>query len=104
MLYDHIAGATSYEDALKVLKDLYVKKKNIVSALYLLLNRKQDDGESIDEFVAQLKTLTQACSFKNVQVEQYRNEMLLNVLVDSVLRTEKRCNSSTNSRNSCHIV
>ena len=41
VLFEHIEAAT-YGGAMQILNELFVKKKNVVCARYMLLNRKQD--------------------------------------------------------------
>ena len=47
-IYDYISDKTTYEDAIAVLKSLYVKPINEIFARHLLATRRQHEGESID--------------------------------------------------------
>ena len=43
-------------------------------ARHLLATFKQRPGETLDEFLVELKTLTKDCNFANITAEQYRSE------------------------------
>ena len=64
-VYEYIASETTYDDAIK-LESLYVKLKNEVFARHQLATRKQNAGESIDEFLQALQQLAKDCNFKAV--------------------------------------
>ena len=57
-VYAHIAEELTFDNAVKRLEKLYIKKKNVVCARYLLLSKKQETGQSIDDFVTTLHQLT----------------------------------------------
>ena len=65
-VFDYISDKTEYDAAIQTLKDLYVKPTNEVFARHLLATRRQQNGESIDEFLQALKTLSKDCNFKDV--------------------------------------
>lgn len=46
--YTHITDCPSYEEAIKALKTVYVKPKNIIFAWHQLTTRRQQQAESID--------------------------------------------------------
>ena len=83
-VYNHIADEITYDNAIKKLEQLYVRKKNTVFARYMLLSRKQESAETIDDFTTNLRQLTKDCQFKAVTAEEYSNEMLLNAFVNGL--------------------
>ena len=66
------------------LEKLYIRKKNKVFATYLLLSKKQESGQSIDDFVVSLHQLTKDCDFKDVSAEEYSNQMVLNAFISGL--------------------
>ena len=57
-----------------MLKSAYTKSTNEVFAWYLLSTCKQQPGESLDEFLQALKTLSKDCNFKHVTAEVQKSE------------------------------
>ena len=82
--YAHISECKTYDEAVTALKGLFVKKKNKVFARYKLNTRKQQPGESLDEFVQQLKLLAKSCSFKATTVEQNTSNYLVDALIAGI--------------------
>ena len=83
-VYAHIAEEATYGAAIKRLEKLYVKKKNVVCARYLLLSKKQEAGQSIDDFVTTLHQLTKDCNFQNVTAAEYSDQMVLNAFISGL--------------------
>ena len=75
-VYKYVADFTTYESAIQHLEGLYVKPKNEVFARHVLSTRKQQAGESIDEYLQELRHLSQDCCFKAVSAEQYRDQFI----------------------------
>ena len=52
-VYEYIADCRTYESAINVLEELYVKKgrQNVIFARHLLSTRQQKDGECLEEFL-----------------------------------------------------
>ena len=57
-IYEFIADATVFDNAMSTLESLYVTPKNKVFARYLLATRKQQNGETLDEYLNKLKLLS----------------------------------------------
>ena len=53
-----------------------MKPKNEVFARHVLSSRKQQAGESIDEYLQELRDLSQDCCFKAVSAEDYRDQFI----------------------------
>ena len=68
--YQYIEDCEAYEAAVAELKRVYVKTKNNVFARHLLATRTQLPGESLQQFLQVLKTLSKDCSFRAVTAEQ----------------------------------
>ena len=50
-VFFNISAATAYEDAIKILKDTYIKPGNEVYSRHILSSRQQQEHESVDEFM-----------------------------------------------------
>ena len=59
-VYQHVANVDDYDKALQVLKDVYIKPKNIISAPahHELKMCKLLPGESMDQFALKLEKLS----------------------------------------------
>lgn len=53
-IYEYIAECTTYDSATNLLKELYVKPKNEVFARHSLAAHRQQEGETIDEYLQEL--------------------------------------------------
>ena len=50
-IYEYIENSGNYDEAIATLEKLYVKPTNEVFARYKLATRRQQSGESLDEFL-----------------------------------------------------
>ena len=83
-VYDYIAECTTYEEAIDVHKALYVKPKNEIFARHLLATRKQQSGETLDEFMQALKQLAKDCNFRNVTANEYKEEAIRDAFINGL--------------------
>ena len=83
-VFEYIEDATSYDDAVKILKDLYTKTPNEIFARYLLATRKQQPGESLTEFLQELRKLSKDCNVKAVSAETYREELIRDSFISGI--------------------
>ena len=70
-IFEYIEDCTSYDDVIETLSKLYVKAPNKIFARYELATREQKSGESLDEFLEELKKLSKHCGFEAVTAEVY---------------------------------
>ena len=75
-IFPHVSGCTKYSEAMTKLEGLFVKAKNPNYARHCLATRKQRDGESVEQFLIALDTLSKECAFGAVTAEVYRNECI----------------------------
>ncbi|KHJ41999.1 reverse transcriptase [Trichuris suis] len=68
----------------ETLKDTFERPVNEVHARHRLATRKQQPGESIDEFVRALNILSTECNFKAVSATQYREELIRDAFVSGL--------------------
>ena len=73
-IFEYIEHCRTYDEAIGILKALYVKPTNEVFARHQLATRRQQSGETIDEFLQALKVLTKDCNFKSVTAAVYKDE------------------------------
>ena len=76
--YPYVEDINNYDEAIRTLKNLYVKPKNKIFSRHVLATRKQQPGESIKEFLQSLKILSKDCSLEAVTAEQYREDLIQN--------------------------
>jgi len=83
-IYEAVADCSTYEVAIKILKDLYVKPSNEIFARYCVATRRQKARESLDEFLQALKMLSKECNFKTVTAEQYKEEAVRDAFISGL--------------------
>ena len=75
-VFDYVEECTTYDAVIETLGRLYVKIPNKIFARHELATRKQRPGESLDEFMEELKKISKNCNFSAVTAEAYRSEMI----------------------------
>ncbi|XP_063615680.1 uncharacterized protein LOC134788790 [Penaeus indicus] len=84
-VYDQIEECSDYESAIKILQNLYVKIPNVVLARHLLATRKQHPGESLDDYLQELRKLSKDCNLKAaLTAEQYRQELICDAFINGI--------------------
>ena len=70
-IYDAEKGETeaTYAATKQVLKTYFEPKKNTQMEVYKFRSYKQNEGQSLDEFVTELRKLAKTCEFQNVDSE-----------------------------------
>jgi len=66
---------TTYDATKTVLNNYFAPKKNVQMEIYSFRSCKQKDGQSLDEFVTELRSLAKNCAFNNID-----NEILQQVI------------------------
>ena len=93
-VYDYIEECASFEDVVNVLDGSYIKTPNEIFARHQLLTRHQNLGESLDEFLQDLRKLSKNCNHKTVSAEKYREEQvrcfLITVIASNYIRLSPR--------------
>ena len=83
-VYPHVEEAETYDIIVQILKALYCKWKNNISARHLLVNRRQAGGESIPVFLHVLKHLAKDCAFSDVTADMYREELTRDAFINEL--------------------
>ncbi len=86
-VYQLFCDAATYDEAINLLKNLYVKTPNEIFARHKLATRKQQSGESLDEYLQELKTLSKDCNFGNVTASQYCDEAVRDAFIAGLSST-----------------
>ena len=80
-IFEYIEHCEGYNNAISTLKALYIKPTNEVFARHLLATRRRQSGETINEFLQSLKTLSKYCNFQNVTAAVYRDEAVRDAFI-----------------------
>lgn len=83
-VYEYISECTSYEQAVKAVEAVYVKGTNEIFSRHLLATRKQQVGETIDQYAQSLRLLGRDCNFKAVSAEQNRDDYIRDALINGL--------------------
>ena len=83
-VYPYVEDCDTYKAALEVLKTAFIKKKNDIFARHILATRKQQSGETLEQFLQALKVLSKDCTFKPVSAEQYREDLLRDAFINGL--------------------
>ena len=86
-VYQLFYEATTHDEAINLLKSLYVKKANEIFARHKLATRNQQPG---DEYLQELKILSKDCDFSDVTAYQYRDEAVRDAFITGLLSTNIR--------------
>ena len=89
-VYEYISEENTYENALEILKKVYVKPANKVFARHLLSIRKQDSSESLDQYLQALKTLSKDCGFEAVDANTHREQFIMNTFINGLQSSDIR--------------
>ena len=83
-VYGIISEVTTYDAAMEILENTYVKPKNTIFARHLLATSKQEPGETLDQFVQKLQLLAKDCNFIAVTAEQYRDNSVREAFISGI--------------------
>lgn len=86
-VYEFIVDAKTFDSAVALLTEIYVKPPNEIFARHLLATRRQNQGESIDEYLQSLKALATDCNFVNVLAIIYRDESIRDAFITGLQST-----------------
>ena len=83
-VYEYIAECTTYETAIETLEALYLKPTNEIYARHVLATRRQEAGESLDQYLQVLKRLSKDCNFKSVSAEKNREDFIRDSFINGL--------------------
>ncbi|XP_067121509.1 uncharacterized protein [Centruroides vittatus] len=90
LVYTYISECSGFQDAIKTLTALYEKPINVIFARHCLINRRQQPGESIDQYYQNLRTLSKDCNFTSVSAEEYKSEYVRDAFIAGLLSPQIR--------------
>uniref|UniRef100_A0A6P7FZW8 Uncharacterized protein LOC114332783 n=1 Tax=Diabrotica virgifera virgifera TaxID=50390 RepID=A0A6P7FZW8_DIAVI len=88
--YELISDCTKYSEAKSILEALFVKPKNEIFARHILMTKRQQTGENIDQYVQHLKVLSKDCNFLAVSADQNREDYIRDSFISGVLSNDIR--------------
>ena len=62
VVYDYVSECLTYREVIQTLERLYLKPYNIIFARYLLITCKQQQAQSLDDYLQKLKQLAKDCN------------------------------------------
>lgn len=89
-IYEYIIECKTFNDAISVLKSIFLKPVNEVFSRYKLANRKQQAGETITRYLESLKLLSKECGFKAVTAELNRDEYIRDAFIAGLFESTIR--------------
>lgn len=72
-VYKNISHCDNFSTAMAALEEIYIKPKSEVYSRYLLSSRKQENGESLDQYLQALRQLGKDCNFENLTAAEHRD-------------------------------
>ena len=83
-IYAYIMDCTTFEQAINILKNIYVKPKNEIFARHVLAIRYQQQGESMDSYFQELRSLAKDCNFVAVNAATYADESIRDSFISGI--------------------
>ena len=83
-VFELISECETYTDAVDILKEIYEKKKSDVFSRHLLQTRKQQPGETLDQYLQALKILAKDCKFEAVTANKYKDESVRDAFINGL--------------------
>ena len=83
-VFEYIEQCTTYEKAIETLTFLYIKPTNEIFARHKLATRKQQTGETLDDYIHALRLLSKDCNFTNVSAEKYTSESIRDAFISGL--------------------
>ena len=89
-VYEYFDHCTTFDEAEKLLDQLYVKKPNDIFARHLLMMEKQKPGQSLEDFRCTLLKLAKDCEFRDTTAIQYKDDMVRDSFINGIISSEIR--------------
>ena len=84
-VYELIAEATTYHEALAILTNIYAKTPSPIFARYTLITCKQQAGESLDTYFQKLKRLSEKCNYQAVSAQVHKEEAIRDAFIEGMM-------------------
>lgn len=79
-----IRDCKTFDQAILTLQNTYNKPKNEIHARFILSSRKQEQNESISEYLRTLKVLAHDCKFKAITAEENESEYIRDAFIAGI--------------------
>ncbi|XP_078061005.1 uncharacterized protein LOC144486857 [Mustelus asterias] len=89
-IFAMIRDAETYQEAIDLLNGQYNRQPNEVYTRHLLATRRQQPGESTEQFLRELRALGRACSCKAVSAAQNADVLIRDAFVAGIRSTDIR--------------
>ena len=89
-VYEYIVDCATYDEAIEVLKGLYVKPTNEIYSRHLLATRKQEESESLDQYLQVLRRLSKDCNFTAVTALENEQSYIRDAFINGIRSREIR--------------
>ncbi|XP_015767631.1 PREDICTED: uncharacterized protein LOC107346353 [Acropora digitifera] len=83
-VFEYVEECADYESAIATLHNIYVKPTNEIYARHELATRRQQAGESLDEYLQALEILSKECNFKPVTATEYCEEYIRDAFISGI--------------------
>lgn len=80
-VFEYVEECADYESAIETLQNIFVKPTNEIHARHVLATRRQQVGETLDEYLQALKTLAKDCNFQSVTAAKYCEEYIRDAFI-----------------------
>ena len=85
-----ISKTAAYDAAIEALTHMYIKTPKEIFVRHLLITRRQKPGETLTEFLQELRKLSKDCNLKNVTAEQYREQLVRDFFINGIASPPNR--------------
>ena len=69
-VFDYVEECITYDAVIEALERLYVNEPNKIFVRHELATRQQKAGESLDEFLEELKKLRKHCNYRSEMIRE----------------------------------
>ena len=83
-IYKYITQCATYAAAITVLTGLFIKPTNVIFSRHKLSMRKQQPGESLDDYMQALKILSKDCQFNAVTADQNSQDHIRDSFISGI--------------------
>ena len=89
-VYKSVSRFTTYEDAVAALEALYVPTKSEIYARHVLTTYRQENGQTIDQYVQKLRELVGDCNYTAATAEVRQDEAIRDSFITGLLSSHIR--------------
>ena len=97
-VYDYVNECLTYREAIQTLERLRVKPCNIIFARHFLMSYKQQQAQSLDDYLQKLKHLAKDRNYRLVTTDVCRSEAIRESFISGILPTLIRSRRLENTR------